>query len=99
MNVNKKFYQVTNLKQKNKAKHIIYFCNKHYTTITSNSFTKSNNLNKISKCKARVYYIKNKGEYYLDWEHSRFYNEIVKKKYENTADINNEIINYLKFKD
>lgn len=42
---------------------------------------------------------KQKNKYYLDWEHSRFYNEIVKKKYENTADINNEIKNNLKFKD
>ena len=77
--LNKKFYQMTNSKQAGKSEHIIYFCNKHHTKISSTEYTKSNNIKKIAKCNARVYYIKKRKEYYIDWDHSTFCNETVKK--------------------
>ena len=96
---NKKFYQITNHNQENSSDHIIYFCTKHNTTIKSSQYTSNGNKKKIALCNARVYYYKNKKTYYIDWDHSNYCNEIIRKVYNNIADINDEVNNYKEFRE
>ena len=50
-------------------------------------------------CNERVYYYKNKKTYYIDWVHSNYCNEIIRKVYNNIADINEEVNNYKEFRE
>jgi len=53
---------------------------------------------KIRKCNSRLYYEKEKKEYYLETEHSKFCEDHKKQKFENLADINVEVKNYKSFR-
>ena len=90
--LNKKYYQITNTNQENNSEHIIFFV-KYHTIISSTALIKSNQIKNISKCNT-IYITLKKGNYYIDWEDSTFYDEIIKKRYENVAGINYQIINY-----
>ena len=94
----KAFYLMT---RKDKAKSyntLIYYCNLHNTTIYSNKIGINGNKLKIRKCNARLYYEKDKKEYYFETAHSKFCDNRKIQKYENIADINIEIKNYKTFR-
>ena len=66
-----------------KNEYIIYYCNKHFTTIDSDKLNKEGKKLKVSKCYARVFYFKEREEYTIYLLHSDFYNKIIKEEYQN----------------
>ena len=55
-------------------------------------------INRISKCNARIVYIKNESKYYMDWEHSEYCQKLNFQLLENYSDINKEVKNYKSFR-
>ena len=49
---------MTKNKDEKKNEYIIYYCNKHFTTIGSDKKNKEGKKFKVSKCYARVFYFK-----------------------------------------
>ena len=49
-----------------KNEYIIYYCNKHFTTIDSDKLNKDGKKLKVSKCNCRIFYFKEREEYTLD---------------------------------
>ena len=94
----KNYIQMTKNKEGQKKEYIIYYCNKHFTTIDSDKISKNGKKLKVAKCNSRIYYFKEREEYIMDWLHSDFCNNIVKEKYENKADIETELNNYKEFR-
>ena len=68
--------------------YIIYYCNLHNTTINSTLIDNNGRKIKIPKCKARIYYEKNKEAFYFETGNSLFCENRKKPNYENLADIN-----------
>ena len=94
----KSYIQMTKTKQGKNKDYIIYYCNKHFTTIDSNKYSNDGKKLKVSKCYSRIFYFKEREEYIIDWLHSDFCNKIVKEEYENKADIEAEVNNYKEFR-
>ena len=71
----KSYIQMTKTKQGKNKDYIIYYCNKHFTTIDSNKYSNDGKKLKVSKCYSRIFYFKEREEYIIDWLHSDFCNK------------------------
>ena len=76
---------------------ITYYCSLHITTKNCSDRTAKGYLKRKSLCNARIVYLKETNEYYLDWEHSSYCSVTIPKKYENLREINEEDKSYDKF--
>ena len=86
-----------NYKNLNIASKVSYFCSLHRTT-KGNEKVDPKGKNRISKCNARIVYIKNESKYYMDWEHSEYCQKLNFQLLENYSDINKEVKNYKSFR-
>ena len=93
----KKFNTMSNYKNLNNSTKVSYFCALHRTT-KGNEKLENKGKNRISKCNARIVYIKHEGKYYMDWEHSEYCKKDSSPILENYSDINKEIKNYKSFR-
>ena len=93
----KKFNTMSNYNKLNNSTQISYFCTLHRTT-KGNEKVDPKGKNRISKCNARIVYIKAENKYYMDWDHSEYYQKLNFQLLENYSDINKEVKNYKSFR-
>ena len=77
-----------------KADKISYFCILHRTTKGNEIKSKT----RISKCNARMVFIKEENKYYMDWDHSPYCRENNCPFVDKLSDINKEVDNYKNFR-
>ena len=92
----KKFNTMSNYQNLYKSDKISYFCSLHRTT--KDSKKGDNKKLRHSKCNARIVYIKEESQYYMDWDHSKFCKESNPPFLDNISDINKEVNNYKNFR-
>jgi len=93
----KKFNIISNKTQLNKSKNVSYYCSLHRTTKDNDNSLKENK-KRISRCNARIVYIKDERKYYMDCDHSQYCQDNNNPFVDTLSDINKEVNNYKKFR-
>ena len=77
-----------------KADKVSYFCSLHRTTQGNDL----NSKNRIAKCNARIVFIKEKNNSYMDCDHSKYCKDNHCTFVDNLSDINKYVKNYKNFR-
>ena len=91
----KKFNIISNFASTQISDKVSYYCSLHRTT---KGTEKNDNNKRISKCNARIVYIKEESEYYMDLGHQNFCKENNNAFSDKLSDINKEVKNYKAFR-
>ena len=95
----KKYFRMTKKKDLENVNNIYYYCINHRTLKNSAQINSKGEKKRVSFCNARIIYVKNKDQFYTDWDHSSYCNLQKATEYENIGDINEQIENYKDLKE